>query len=97
MNQRLLELATRRGALLARCAAQREALAQHVEPLEAVLLAGDKGLAGIDWLKQHPLAVGAAAAGLALLKPQRAWRWAQRGFFVWRGWKTVEKTLAGRY
>lgn len=95
MNQRWLDLATRRGLLQAQIAAQREALAQHSEPLAAALGVGDKGLAGIDWLKRHPLAVGVAAGLLAVLRPRRTWRWAQRGFVVWRGWKSLQNTLSG--
>lgn len=95
MNARLLELATRRGALQSRIAGQRAALAEHVEPLEALLRVGDQGVAGLAWLKRHPLAVGAAAALLAVFKPRRTWRWAQRGFVVWRGWKGLRSTLSG--
>jgi len=95
MNQRLLELATRRGVLQARIAAQREALVQHVEPLEVILALGDKGAEGVDWLKRHPLAVGAAALVLAVVRPGRTWRWAQRGFVVWRGWKSLKNALSG--
>jgi len=95
MSARQLELASRRGALQSQIAGQRAALAQHVEPLEAILVVGDQGVAGLSWLKRHPLAVGAAATLLALLKPRRAWRWAQRGLLLWRSWKSARSVLSG--
>lgn len=95
MSAQQLELAMRHGALRARIEAQRSMLQQQVAPLAAGCAVVDKGLAGVDWLKQHPLPVGAAVAALVVLKPSRAWRWAKRGVFLWRGWQTVQKTLIG--
>jgi len=95
MNPKLLELATRHGALQARIAEQRRQLARHAEPLEAALVRGDAVLKGVDWLKHHPLAVGFAVASVVVARPKRAWRWARRGFFVWRGWQAVRTKLVG--
>lgn len=93
MNPRLLELATRHGALKARIDAQRLQLSQHAVPLAQALANGDKVFSGVDWLKQHPAAVGVGVAALVAVKPKRAWRWARRGFVVWRGWRSVQKLL----
>lgn len=95
MNEHLLELARRHGALKARIDAQRVELAQHARPLAAAFGAADKAVDGVDWLKHNPVVVGAAVAVLAILKPARAWRWAKRGIFVWRGWKKVKNSLTG--
>lgn len=89
MNERLLELAARRGALQARIADQRRQLAQHSLPLQAAMAKGDLALDGVDWLKRHPGAVAAAVAAVVIAKPKRAWRLARRAFFLWRGWKGV--------
>ena len=94
MNSRLLELATRHGALKARIDAQRLQLARHVVPLEKALAVGDRALEGVDWLKHHPAVVGVAVAAVVIARPKRAWRWARRGIFVWRGWQTLKNTLA---
>lgn len=94
MNPRLLELATRHGALKARIDAQRLQLSRHAEPLERALANGDKAMAGAEWLKEHPVAVGVGVAALVVARPKRAWRWARRGFVVWRGWTSVKKLLA---
>lgn len=93
MNERLLELAHRHGALKVRIAAQRRTLATHADALAQVLGTGDRAIAGIDWLKQHPAALGVAVAALVVTRPRRALRWAQRGFFAWRGWQSLRKKL----
>lgn len=78
----------------ARAAQQREALAQHVWPVENALAGADHALRGVAWLKQHPGAVVAAVAAVLIVSPKRAWRWARRSFVVWRGWRTVKSKLA---
>ncbi len=88
-----MEFALRHGALRERIAAQRRALASHAWPLESALGGVDKALAGVDWLKAHPAAVGVAVALAVAASPKRAWRWGSRGFFVWRGWRSVRNSL----
>lgn len=95
MNPKLLELATRHGALKARIDEQRRTLAKQVVPLEAALAKGDTVLRGVDWLKRHPAAIGIAVAAAVAMRPKRAWRWVRRGFFLWRGWQAVRKSLSG--
>ncbi len=94
MNPKLLTLAMRHGALKARIDEQRRHLAQHAIPLEAALAKGDRVLDGVDWLKHHPAAIGIAVALAVVARPKRAWRWAQRGFFLWRGWQAVKNSLS---
>lgn len=96
MNDKLLELAARRGALGARIAAQRETLALYARGIEPAFSAGDTLLRGVDWLKQHPGAVLAATATAVVMRPKRAWRWARRSFFVWRGWLALRRRLGDR-
>ncbi len=93
MNEKLLELAARRGALGVRIAGQREALARHARGLSPLFAGGDAALRGIDWLKLHPGAVFAAVAAAVVLRPRRVWRWAARGVFVWRGWQKLRSLL----
>ena len=95
MNGKLLELATRRGLLQARIDEQRRALALHSVPLQAALARGDTLLKGVDWLKHHPLAIAIAVAAIVVARPKKAWRWARRGLFVWRGWQAVRSSLTG--
>lgn len=95
MNRKLLELATRHGALKARIDEQRRVLARHSVPLEAALARGDAVLKGVDWLKHHPAAVGIAILAAVVARPRRALRWARRGFFLWRGWRAIRTSLIG--
>lgn len=96
MNEKRLLLAVRRGQLTARIAAQRSALAEQSQALKTVCSTGDAVLHGIDWLKRHPLEIGAAVAVAVIASPRRIWRWGRRGFFVWRGWQAVRRRLLDR-
>jgi hypothetical protein len=93
MNERLLQLASQQGLLKARIEAQRLSLAEQTEPLENALARGDTVLQGVDWLKHHPVAIAAAVAAVAVARPRKAWRWAKRGFFVWRSWQGIRDLL----
>jgi len=97
VNERLLQLATRHGALRARIDEQRRQLAQQLVPVEAALAKGDLVLDGVDWLKQHPGAVGAAVAMAVVAKPARLWRWGRRAFVVWRGWQSLRSSLLKKF
>lgn len=94
MNQKLLQLATRHGALKVRIEQQRQLLGQQILPVEAAFAQGDKVLKGVDWLKHHPAAVTLAVAATVLLRPKRAFGLARRGFFLWRGWQLLRNSLA---
>lgn len=93
MNEKALALAMRHGALKARIEEQRRTLARHAAPLEAALGRGDAALQGVNWLKHHPAAIAAAVAAVVIFRPKAAWRWAKRGFFVWRGWQALRNKL----
>lgn len=95
MSPKLLELATRHGALKARIEEQRRTLARHSVPIEAALARGDTVLKGVDWLKHHPAAVGIAMFIAVVARPRRAWRWARRGLFLWRGLQAIRNSLVG--
>jgi hypothetical protein len=88
-----MELAMRHGALRERIAAQRRELAGHAGPLKSALGTADVALAGVDWLKAHPEAVGVTVVVIVVASPKRAWRWARRAFFVWRSWQSVRISL----
>ena len=95
LRERQLALAYRRGALQARSAAQRQALAHHAQPLAGVCAAGDQALAGVDWLKRHPVAVFLTTFILVAAKPVRAFRWGRRGYKFWRALSVLREKLTG--
>lgn len=95
MNPKRLELATRHGALRARIDEQRRTLARNTQPIQMALSRGDVVLHGVDWLRQRPAALGVAVAAVLVARPRRAWRWARRGFFLWRGWNSIRRSLLG--
>ena len=93
MSASSIELAKRHGALRERIAEQRRTLASHTAPLEWALGKADRALAGIDWVKAHPQAVGVTVAAVVVVSPKRAWRWGKRFYFIWRGWQTLRNSL----
>ena len=95
MSDHAHELALRQGELRARIALQRTALASHSGGLERALGAVDMALAGVGWLKAHPVVVGITVAVVVVVSPRRTWRWGRRVFYVWRGWQTVRNSLRG--
>lgn len=95
MNEQAYTLAVRHGALRARIAAQREAIAAASQPVAQVCGWLDRGQQGLDWARAHPLPIGGAAFLLALIRPRRAWRWARRAVVLWRGWQGVKSRFFG--
>jgi hypothetical protein len=91
--QRRFELATRRGELTAHIAMQRATLAGHMQPAARLLGVADHAVDGAHWLKRHPQVIAAFIVGLVVVRPRRAWRWARRAFFLWRGWKVLRSQL----
>lgn len=93
MNSRLLNLAARRGELKVRIEMQRQDLALHSVPVAEVLAKVDRVAKGVEWVKDHPGAIGAAVAAVAVLRPRRTWRLARRVFLLWQSWKALRRRL----
>lgn len=98
MDKRLAKLHRERGQLVERIASQRMTLASQLQPLQKVAAVGDRAASSLQslvgYLKQRPLPVLVVAAALVLFKPKGAWRWAQRGLFVWRTWRALRAGVA---
>lgn len=99
MQQRLIELQLQRSRLRERIASQRRGLAQAGAPIAHALRFGDRlaewAERGKRYALEHPLVVGAAIAGLVLLRPVGAARLARRGLLLWRSWTTLRAALPG--
>lgn len=78
-------LQRRREQLLMRCAALRARLRHQAQALEAPLQRVDQGLQAARWLRAHPEWPLAAVGVWVVLRPRRAFRWALRGWWLWRG------------
>jgi hypothetical protein len=98
MNQKLIDIAIRRGRLIERIANQRVILARDVQPICSALQTTDHVItrvrAATGFLKKHPALVLAAVALFAALKPRGTWRWARRSFLAWRTWRTLRDQFA---
>lgn len=92
-NERLLELAHKRGRLSAKIQAQREALARDGWPVESALAAADGGARGLRWLREHPGSVGAAVLVSFVLRPKRVFRWLRRGYLGWQTYSALRQRL----
>jgi len=81
MNAHLRELATRREALVARGARERETMREAMRGIRRGLAVADRTLAVFDRIKRKPLAAGlaAVAVGLLLASPRRAFKWLSYG------------------
>lgn len=93
MTSKLIELAAKRGELKAKIEMQRTALGEHARPVAEMLAKADRVVEGVEWLKRHPGAVGAAVAAIVVAKPRRAWNLAKRGFFLWQSWQALRRRL----
>lgn len=92
MDKRLAELHHTQAQLIERISSQRVVLANQLAPLQKIAAAGSRAVGLLQGLtlyfRNRPLLVLVAAAALVLLKPKRAWRWAKRGWLVWRTLRT---------
>ena len=91
----IIDLMLKRERLLALCDAQRDALATLTQPLEGPLQVADRALAGARYLRDRPLVLAAAVAGLAVVQRRGLWKWAKRGFVVWRAYRALGRSDFG--
>ena len=97
MQTRLIELHQQRGRLLERIAHQRQTLASQVAPLLRPLSLPGRVAAALrdtgSFVLQHPYLLGTAALSVLVLKPGFVLRWARRGVFAWRAWRSLRRLV----
>jgi hypothetical protein len=84
MNAKLIELAEKRAALVARVAAQRAELSQALSSWRAPLTAVDQSWALVRYLGKYPLLLAGAVAFLVAVRPFRMAKWLPPGWLLWR-------------
>ena len=89
----LIDIMVKRERLLARCDAQRDDLAVLAQQLQDPLQVADRVVGGVQYLRRHPLVVGVAVVLAAVIERRHLWKWGQRGFFVWRTYGLLKKSL----
>lgn len=89
------EIVLRKHGLIARCAAQRAAIAGALRDLERPLAIADRGLTIVRFLRSHPLLVGAAVAAILVARRRTSLAGLTlagllaRGVTAWRLWRSI--------
>ena len=84
MNPKNVELALKRQRLQLQAAAQRVMIMQAIESAAPAFGAAEKVRSGLRWAKAHPEWLAGIGVALLVARPRAFFRWAKRGFFVWR-------------
>jgi hypothetical protein len=95
MNAKLIELADRRTALVARVAIQRVELSQTLAPWRGSFAVVDEGLVAVRYIRNHAALLVGVVAFVAPLRPLRVARWLRRGWVVWRMAVAMKRILPG--
>ena len=84
MNPKNIELALKKQRLQLQAAAQRVMIMQALESAAPAFGAAEKVRSGLRWAKAHPEWLAGIGVALLVARPRAFFRWAKRGFFVWR-------------
>lgn len=100
MNPKIIELALKKQRLQLQAAAQRVMIMQALESTAPAFGAAEKVRSGLRWAKAHPEWLAGIGVTLLVARPRAFFRWAKRGFFVWRSLRrlrgAVESILPAR-
>lgn len=100
MNQRLIDLALKKQRLQAQAAAQRVMIVQALKSAAPAFGAAEKVRSALHWAKAHPEWLAGIGVALLVARPRAFFRWAKRGFFVWRSLRrlriAIESILPAR-
>ena len=94
MNRRLAAIEAKRARLIDRAARDREDVAQTLQSWAQPLDFVDRCLAAVRFVISRPPLVAGAAIVLALLRPRRVLRWAQRALGLWQSYRWLTKKIA---
>jgi hypothetical protein len=92
MTNKSAHLVEQRKNLIKLAAAQRAALAQHIEPWRMPLARVDQGLAALRVIKRNPAWIVGGLVFLTVLRPYRVVKWLRGGWVAWQ----MLRVLRGR-
>jgi hypothetical protein len=94
VNRRLVAIWDKRARLLERAAREREDVERTLELWSQPLDFVDRCLGAIRYVMARPPLIAGAVLVLALVRPLRTLRWAQRAFALWQGYRWLTRKLA---
>ncbi|MBV6475645.1 MAG: hypothetical protein MOGDAGHF_01199 [Rhodocyclaceae bacterium] len=89
MQAKTVELALKKQRLQLKIAGQRVLILHALESTGPAFGAAERIRSGWRWAKAHPEWLAGIGAALLVARPRTCWRWAKRGFFMWRSLRRV--------
>jgi hypothetical protein len=87
-----MNILQKRERLLALCAAQRDELGRLTQQLDGVIKVADRGIAGVRYLRKHPVACGVVVGLFAVIQRRGMLKWTQRALIAWRAYRAFGKS-----
>jgi hypothetical protein len=84
MTEKPARLVEQRENLIKLAAAQRTALAQHIEPWRMPLARVDQGLTALRTIRRNPAWIVGGVVLLTVFRPYRVVKWLRGGWVAWR-------------
>jgi hypothetical protein len=84
------DIVREREQLLARCDRQREYVGALAGRFAGPLKIADGAIAGVKYLRSHPLLLGVITAAVAASHGRGMVKWARRGFLAWRAYRALQ-------